>query len=160
MLSASIQNTFSTWKNNKDTQNSYQKPNITIPTPKYTNNPLGIQKTSYTNTPYLSKSNILYSNSRVVSIVPMYDNYIVIDSDPSESIVADIDSDSERDTDSEHDVEIDIVEIDNINKIHNPNYFINLDNYKLKDPIIQFYFGSITVIGLFILFRLMSKPLK
>ena len=154
MLSASIQNTFSAWKNNKDSENSYQKPNITIPTPKYTNNPLGIQKTSYTNTPYLS------NNSRLVSIVPMYDNYIVIDSDPSNSIVADIDSDSERDTDSEHDVEIDIVEIDNINKIHNPNYFINLDNYKLKDPIIQFYFGSITVIGLFILFRLMSKPLK
>jgi len=154
MLSASIQNTFSAWKNNKDAQNSYQKPNITIPTPKYTNNPLGIQKISYTNTPYLS------NNSRLVSIVPMYDNYIVIDSDPSNSIVADIDSDSKRDTDSEHDVEIDIVEIDNINKIHNPNYFINLDNYKLKDPIIQFYFGSITVIGLFILFRLMSKPLK
>lgn len=151
MLSASIVNTFSTWKNHQDAQNSYQKPNITLPTLKYTNNPLGIQKNAYTNTPYLSNSNILKSNSRAISIVPMYDNYVVIDSDPSESVIANIDTDSERDAESETDVEIDILEIEN-------NNYVNLDNYKLTDPIIQFYFGSITVIGLFILFRLMSKP--
>ena len=153
MLSASIVNTFSTWKNHQDAQNSYQKPNITLPTPKYTNNPLGIQKTAYTNTPYLSNSNIQNSNSRAMSIVPMYGNYVVIDSDPSESVIVEIDSESERDAESEIDVEIDILEIEN----NNPNNYVNLDNYKLKDPIIQFYFGSITVIGLFIIFRLMSK---
>ena len=159
MLSTSIINTYSNWKNNRDSQNTFKKPTITIPMPKYTNTPLGIgmQNSSNITTPYLSNNNALYSKSSVMSIVPMYGNYVVIgDDDQSNTVNAEIDSDSEGDDE----IEIDIIEIDEIDKIKqniSNSPYINLDNYKLKDPIIQFYFGSITVIGLFILFRLMSK---
>ena len=155
MLSTSIVNTYSNWKNNRDSQNTFKKPNITIPTPKYTNTPLGIQNSSNKTTPYLSNNNsVVYSKTPTMSIVPMYGNYVIIDDDRSDSVNVNFDSDSEIDDN----IEIDIVEIDEIDEnVGKSSNYLNLDNYKLKDPVIQFYFGSITVIGLFILFRLMSK---
>ena len=162
MLSNSIINTYSNWQNSKDSQNSFKKPTITIPTPKYSNTPLGIgmQNSSNKTTPYLSNTNnanALYSKPAVMSIVPMYGNYVIIDSDQSDSVNAEFDSDSDSE---KGDVGIDIIEIEEINipkQDKDISPYMNLDNYKLKDPVIQFYFGSITVIGLFILFRLMSK---
>ena len=178
MLSESIINTYSSWKNNNQ-QNTFQKPLVKLP-PKYTNNPLGMGGTtpsssplsSPLSSPYLSNSNILLANhSKSVStaMVPIkyngvYGNYIFMDSQKQDSVIAedgseidviDIDESEMVDLDSDSDAGSDYGN-GRIRKRDSPAY-INLDNYKLNDPIIQFYFGSITVIGLFILFRLMSK---
>jgi hypothetical protein len=94
----------------------------------------------------------------------VYGNYIFMDSQKQDSVIAedgseidviDIDESEMVDLDSDSDAGSDYGN-GRIRKRDSPAY-INLDNYKLNDPIIQFYFGSITVIGLFILFRLMSK---
>ena len=180
MLSESIINTYSSWKNNNQ-QNTFQKPLVKLP-PKYTNNPLGMGGTtpssSSLSSPYLSNSNILLANhSKSVStaMVPIkyngvYGNYIFMDSQKQDSVIAedgseidviDIDESEMVDLDSDSDSDSDAGSGSDygngrIRKRDSPAY-INLDNYKLNDPIIQFYFGSITVIGLFILFRLMSK---
>jgi hypothetical protein len=108
--------------------NTYKNP-IVIP-PKYTTTPIPLGgKNVYTTTPYLKMNSKMFRDQN--------------------------DTDS---SDDEHNSEIEIYNIDEtivqIPPIH-PN--VNLDDYKLTDPVIQFYFGSITVIGLFILFRLMSK---
>jgi hypothetical protein len=100
----------------------------------------------------------------------VYGNYIFMDSQKQDSVIAedgseidviDIDESEMVDLDSDSDSDSDAGSGSDygngrIRKRDSPAY-INLDNYKLNDPIIQFYFGSITVIGLFILFRLMSK---
>jgi len=162
MLSESIINTYSSWKNNSQ-QNTFQKPLVKLP-PKYTNNPLGMGGMS-SSAPYLSNSNILLANhSKSVStaMVPLkyngvYGNYIFVESQKQDSVIAEDGSevDMDLDLDSLSDAGSDYG--DGVQKRDSPAIYINLDNYKLNDPIIQFYFGSITVIGLFILFRLMSK---
>ena len=177
MLSESIINTYSSWKNNSQ-QNTFQKPLVKLP-PKYTNNPLGMggSTPSSLSSPYLSNSNILMANhSKSVStaIVPLkyhgvYGNYIFVENQKQDSVIAedgseidvvDIDETEMVDLDSLSDAGSDAGSDygngNGVQKRNSPAY-INLDNYKLNDPIIQFYFGSITVIGLFILFRLMSK---
>jgi hypothetical protein len=167
MLSESIINTYSSWKNNRQ-QNTFQTPLVKLP-PKYTNNPLGMGGTAPLASPYLSNSNILLANhSKSVStaMVPIkyngvYGNYIFMENQKQDSVIAedgseidvvDIDESEMIDLDSDSDAGS-----DGIRTRDSPVVYINLDNYKLNDPIIQFYFGSITVIGLFILFRLMSK---
>ena len=97
----------------------------------------------------------------------MYGNYIFVENQKQDSVIAedgsemdvvDIDETEMVDLDSLSDAGSDAGSDygNGVQKRNSPAY-INLDNYKLNDPIIQFYFGSITVIGLFILFRLMSK---
>ena len=172
MLSDSIINTYSAWKNNQpDNQNTFQPPKIQLPTSKYTTTPLGMGSKTIS-TPYLSNSNplssaVVSSKSVSMSVMPvhyngMYGNYVLIDKENQSSVIEEDGSemdnlkfiemgayDSDADSDSGSD--------DGEDRIHRKQPYINLDNYKLNDPIIQFYFGSITVIGLFILFRLMSK---
>ena len=95
----------------------------------------------------------------------VYGNYIFVENQKQDSVIAedgseidviDIDESEMIDLDSDSDSDAGSNYRKGIRKRDTPVY-INLDNYKLNDPIIQFYFGSITVIGLFILFRLMSK---
>lgn len=138
MLSSSIINTYSTWRNNQNPNqpclNTYKHP-IAIP-PKYTTKPTPLgAKNIHTTAPYFKMNSNVFKDQN------------------------ETDSSDSSDDESEKDSEIEIYEIEEsivqIPPIH-PN--INLDDYKLTDPVIQFYFGSITVIGLFILFRLMSKP--
>ena len=168
MLSDSIINTYSAWKNNESaSSSSFETPHqIQLPKPKYTNNPLGMgsQNPTFT-TPYLSNNNLLSASS--VSFMPVkyngvYGNYVIKNNKTQPtSVVAE--HGSNTDTDSDSDSEFEIVEVDietrQIIPIDSPakKTYVNLDDYKLNDPIIQFYFGSITVIGLFILFRIMSK---
>ena len=112
--------------------------------------------------PYLSNSNILLANhSKSVStaMVPLkyngvYGNYIFVESQKQDSVIAEDGSEVDMDVDLDS---LSDAGSDYGGKRDSPAIYINLDNYKLNDPIIQFYFGSITVIGLFILFRLMSK---
>jgi hypothetical protein len=91
-----------------------------------------------------------------MTVVPMnynglYGTYVLIDNEKQDSVIA-------EDGSVEEVSEIDETEVIDLDDIDSNIPYVNLDNYKLNDPIIQFYFGSITVIGLFILFRLMSKP--
>jgi hypothetical protein len=170
MLSDSIINTYSSWKNNSQS-NTFQKPLVKLP-PKYTTNPLGMGSGFGNNgISYLSNMNLMAVASTAptmssvsLSVLPVkyngqYGNYILVDDTKQTSVIAEDGSEISVVDESE----TEIVDLDVDASVSDDGYpeskthYVNLDNYRLNDPIIQFYFGSITVIGLFILFRLMSK---